>query len=158
MRRLKEVHLRELAAKETQGKSEAALRDLTEVPQRWHPADHQGPARGEHGPPDAEAQLDARERQIKEQQRTARGEARNEKKVAELRGLLDSLQEIQRNMRSESFADKEQLSSEAGGCGRDSGAEQLHEAQEVGFAEERKALSEVSAAWVSRWVSRWVGG
>ena len=30
VRRLKEVHLRELAAKETQGKSEAALRDLTE--------------------------------------------------------------------------------------------------------------------------------
>ena len=42
-----------------------------------------------------EAQLDARERSIKEQQRSAvEAENRNEKKVAELRGLLESLQEI----------------------------------------------------------------
>ena len=152
VRRLKEVHLRELAAKETQGKSEAALRDLTE---EFHHSvgtlqiiKDQLEERKHGAHLTREAQLDARERQIKEQQRTAHAaEARNEKKVAELRGLLDSLQEIQRNMRSESFADKERLSSEAERLRSETAARgKLHEAREVGFAEERKALNEVSAA------------
>ena len=65
----------------------------------------------------------------------------------ELLGLLDSLHEIQRNMRSESFADKERLSSEAERLRSETAARgKLHEAREVGFAEERKALNEVSAA------------
>ena len=50
-------------------------------------------------------------------------------------------------MRSESFADKERLSSEAERLRSETAARgKLHEAREVGFAEERKALNEVSAA------------
>ena len=85
VRRLKEVHLRELAAKETQGKSEAALRDLTE---EFHHSvgtlqiiKDQLEERKHGAHLTREAQLDARERQIKEQQRTGtrgRGAEREE--------------------------------------------------------------------------------
>jgi phage-related tail protein len=102
-----------------------------------------------------EAQLDARERSIKEQQRSAvEAENRNEKKVAELRGLLESLQEIQRGMRSESFADKERLANEAERLRAQAAArDKLNESREAAFAEERKALNEVR--WAMMIFSSW---
>jgi hypothetical protein len=61
-----------------------------------------------------EAQLDARERHIKEQQKAAAAaEARNERKVHELNGVLMELQKLQQNMSTDSFADKQRLANEA---------------------------------------------
>ena len=61
-----------------------------------------------------EAQLDARERQIKEQQKKAvEAEARNERKVHELNGVLMELQKLQQNMSTDSFVDKQRLANEA---------------------------------------------